>query len=59
VGAADGAIETPQIAVDAAGLVELEQQGLEDPGPGAVLAPAVETIIDRLPGAIEEIAYEV
>lgn len=50
--AADGAIDAPKIAVETAGPIELKQQGIEDPGPSAVLAPAVEAIIDRLPGAV-------
>jgi hypothetical protein len=52
VGAVDGAIETPQIAVDEASLVELQQQSVQDLGPGAVLTPAVEAIVDGLPGAV-------
>src|SRR5579884_3375368 len=45
VGAAVGGVEAPQVAVDAAGLVEVEQQRVEDLGPGAVLAPAVEAVV--------------
>jgi len=52
VGAVDGAIEAPQVAVDEAGLVQVQQQGIEDFGPGAVLAPAVEAVVDGLPRAI-------
>jgi len=33
-------------------LVELQQQGVEELGPGAVLAPAVEAVVDGLPRAI-------
>src|SRR5438128_1486031 len=52
VGAVDGAVETPQIAVDEARLIELEQQSVKDLGPGAVLTPAVEAVVDGLPGAV-------
>src|SRR5262249_34062824 len=38
--------------VDAAGPVEAQQQRVEDPRPGAVPAPAVEAIVDGLPGPI-------
>src|SRR5436305_1330921 len=48
----DGAVEAPQVALDDAALVESEQQGVEDLGPGAVLAPAVEAVVDGLPGAV-------
>src|SRR5207302_10554528 len=37
---------------DQAGLVEAYQQRDEDLGPGAVLAPAVEAVVDGLPGAV-------
>src|SRR2546423_264508 len=50
--AAGGAVEAPQVAVDEAVAVELQQQGVEDLGPGAVLAPAVEAVVDGLPGAV-------
>src|SRR5581483_11659886 len=52
VGAADGAVEAPQVALKDAGLVELTQEGVVNLGPGAVLAPAVEAIVDGLPGAV-------
>src|SRR5262245_25004304 len=52
VGPVDGAVEAPQVALDDAGLVQLEQQGVEDVGPGAVFAPAVEAVVDGLPGAV-------
>src|SRR5262249_10816870 len=52
VGAVDGAVEAPQVALDDAGAVQGEQQGVEDLGPGAVLAPAVEAVVDGLPGAV-------
>src|SRR5262245_17288964 len=48
----DGAIEAPQVALDDFGLVELEQQGVEDLRPSAVLAPTVEAVVDGLPGAV-------
>src|SRR5262249_38967377 len=49
-GADDGGIDAPQVAVDEPPLVQAEQQGVEDLGPGAVLAPAVEAVVDGLPG---------
>src|SRR5258708_6856149 len=52
VGAVDGAVETPQIAVDEARSIELEQQRVKDLGPCAVFTPAVEAVVDGLPGAI-------
>src|SRR5262249_13105978 len=52
VGAADGCIDAPQLAGDGAGPVQSQPQGVEDAGPSAVLAPAVEAIIDGLPGAV-------
>src|SRR5947199_88132 len=42
----------PQVALDDASLIELPQQGVEDVGPGAVLAPAVEAVVDGLPGPV-------
>src|SRR5436309_1720869 len=52
VGAAVGGVEAPQVALQAAGAVEVQQQRVEDPSPGAVLAPAVEAVVDGLPGAV-------
>src|SRR3954453_12502042 len=52
VGAVDGAVETPQLAIDEARLVELEQESVKDLGPGAVLAPTIEAVVDGLPGAV-------
>src|SRR4051794_31005503 len=52
VGTNDRGIDAPQVAVDEPGLIELQQQGVEDLGPGAVLAPAVEAVVDGLPGAV-------
>src|SRR5262249_33478637 len=52
VGATVGGIEAPQVTLDAAGAVEIEQQRVEDFGPRAVLAPAVEAVVDGLPGAV-------
>src|SRR5439155_23063185 len=50
-GADHGSIDQPQVAVDEPALVEAQQQGVEDPGPGAVLPPAVEAVVGGLPGA--------
>ena len=52
VSADDAGIDTPEVALNEAGLVQAEQQGVEDLGPGAVLAPAVEAVVDGLPRAI-------
>src|SRR5262249_38158356 len=52
VGPVDGAVETPEVPLNDAGSVQLEQQGVEDLGPGAVLPPAVEAVVDGLPGAV-------
>src|SRR5262249_40250038 len=51
-GAVDGGIDAPQVALDEAAPIQAEQQGVEDVGPGAVLAPAVEAVVDGLPGAV-------
>src|SRR5262249_48543431 len=51
-GAVDGGIDAPQVALDEALAVQAEQQGVEGLGPGAVLAPAVEAVVDGLPGAV-------
>jgi hypothetical protein len=51
-GADDGGIDHPQVAAELAVLVEVVQKGGEDLGPGAVLAPAVEAVVDGLPGAV-------
>src|SRR5690348_7485584 len=51
-GADDGGIHQPQVAVDEALLVQAQEQGIEDLGPGAVLAPAAEAVVNRLPGAV-------
>jgi hypothetical protein len=51
-GADDGGIDAPQVAVEEAPLVQAEQEGVEDLGPGAVPAPAVEAVVDGLPGAV-------
>src|SRR5262245_19417790 len=52
VGAAVGGVEAPQVALDAAGAVQGEQERVEDPGPGAILAPAAKAVVDGLPGAV-------
>jgi len=49
VGTDDGGIDAPQVAVDEALLVQPEQESIEDLGPGAILAPAVEAVVDGLP----------
>src|SRR5262245_40614383 len=51
-GAVDGGIDAPQVALDEATLIQEQPQGVEDLGPGAVLAPAVEAVVDGLPGAV-------
>src|SRR6516165_9405658 len=50
--AVDGGIDAPQVASDDAATIQPQQQGIEDLGPGAVLAPAVEAVVDGLPGAV-------
>jgi hypothetical protein len=52
VGAVVGAVEAPEVTVQETGFVELEQEGVEDLGPSAILAPAVEAIRDGLPRAV-------
>src|SRR5438552_1065806 len=52
VGTNDGGIDAPEVAVDEPLLVESQQQGIKDLGPGAVLAPAVEAVVDGLPGSV-------
>src|SRR5262245_1780575 len=51
-GADDGGVDKPQLAVDEAFIVQPEQQSVENLGPGAVLAPAVEAVVDGLPGSV-------
>src|SRR5262245_14903128 len=51
-GADDGGVHEPEVAVEEALVVQAEQQGVEDLGPGAVLTPAVEAVVDGLPGPI-------
>src|SRR5262245_36284693 len=51
-GAVDGGIDAPQVALDEAAPIQAEQQGVEDVGPGAILAPAVEAVVNGLPGAV-------
>ena len=46
------AVDAEQVPVDLAGRVEADVEGLEQPAPGAVLAPAVEPLVDGLPGAV-------
>src|SRR5262249_45887119 len=48
----DGGIDQPQVTVDEALLVQPQQEGVEDLGPGAVLAPAVAAGVDRLRRAV-------
>ena len=47
-----GAVDAEQIPVHLAGGVEPHMKGFEQPSPGAVLSPAAEPLVDRLPGAI-------
>src|SRR6516164_4099132 len=51
-GPIDGGIDTPQVPLDEAAMIQPQQQGVEDLGPSAVLAPAVEAVVDGLPGAV-------
>src|SRR5262245_4402462 len=51
-GADDGRIDEPQVAVDPAGAVQAQEQSVEDGGPRAVLAPAVEPVVGGLPRAV-------
>src|SRR5262245_20486926 len=51
-GAGDGGSDAPQVALDQAAPIQAEQQGVEDVGPGAVLAPAVEAVVDGLPAPV-------
>ena len=48
----DGAIDTPEVVVDLALVVQFVQQRGDDPDPGAVRPPPVEAFEDRLPGAV-------
>jgi hypothetical protein len=52
VGADDAGIDTPEVALDETLLIQLQEQGVEDLGPGAVLAPGVEAIVDGFPGSV-------
>src|SRR5437016_2209167 len=45
----DGAIDTPQVVIDEALVVQLVQQRGDKTNPGAVLAPCVEAVEDGLP----------
>src|SRR5215207_9717355 len=51
-GADDGAIDTPQVVVDLAFLIQFVQQRGDDAGPSAVLAPAGEAMVDGFPRAV-------
>src|SRR3954451_278505 len=48
----DRAIDTPEVVVDLATVVELVQERGGDAAPGAVLTPPIEGREDRLPGAV-------
>src|SRR4051812_43481099 len=48
----DGGVHTPQVATQVAVPVEVVQEFGKDGGPGAVLAPLVEAVVDGLPGAV-------
>src|SRR4051794_23374255 len=45
----DGAIDTPEVVIDEALVVQLVQQRGDNVNPGAVLAPGVEAVPDGLP----------
>jgi hypothetical protein len=51
-GADDGGVEEPKVAAQATVPLEVVEQVGEDRGPGAVAAPAVEPVVDGLPGSI-------
>src|SRR6266436_677807 len=51
-GADNGGIDKPQVAPEAAALLQVFQQVCEDCGPCTVPTPTSETAIDGLPGAI-------
>jgi hypothetical protein len=51
-GTDDGRIDQPQVTVDQSRFVQAEQQDIEDGGPGAILTPEVEAVVNGLPGAI-------
>jgi hypothetical protein len=51
-GADDGAVDAPQVVVDAACVVQFVEQGGDDAAPGAVSTPGVEAVEDGLPGAV-------
>lgn len=51
-GAADSAVHTPQVAAEAAVLVEVVQEFGQDRGPGTIFTPLVEAVVDRLPRAV-------
>src|SRR5690242_7812609 len=48
----DGGIDTPEVVIDLTSVIEFVQERGDDPDPGAIRPPAVEALIDRLPGAI-------
>ena len=51
-GADDRAVDAPQVMLDLAPIVQFVQQRHGDADPGAVLPPAVEARVDRLPRAV-------
>src|SRR5258708_5356399 len=48
----DGAIDTPQVVVDKALVIQFVQQRGDHAVPGAVLAPSIEGVEHRLPGPV-------
>src|SRR5271166_1184655 len=48
----DGGVDTPQVMVDLALVIQVVQQRGDDADPGAVLTPTVEARENRLPGAV-------
>lgn len=51
-GADDGTVDTPEVVIDLLLVVQFVEQRGDDPDPGAVLPPSVETLEDRLPGTV-------
>src|SRR5436190_16641857 len=51
-GPEDGSIDAPQAAPELAMSLQVIQQVADQAGPGAILTPAAEAVVGRLPGAI-------
>ena len=51
-GADDGGVDEPEVAAQAAMPLEVVEQMGQDLGPGAIAPPAVEPVVDGLPGSI-------